>query len=156
MSNAKDQDEAYIEGLKEFFRQEMRMDQEVFNSLGIKKVFPPAKENWDTLYLAFESETAVNTIFNYAKNLKKDQRLVRYIPKEFYDRYRAMEGDAYLLRHSVKKYKTKVQMGISDLVLYKKESGGRWSAVPCSEDWPSVNLSLGNLVESSEAGAIAK
>ena len=39
-TDAKDQDEAYMEGLKEFFKQEMRMDQEVFDSLGIKKVFP--------------------------------------------------------------------------------------------------------------------
>ena len=101
--------------------------------------------------MVFESETAVITIFQYAKNLKKDQRLVRYIPKEFYDRYRAMEGDAYLLRHGVIKYRTKVQMGISDLVLYKKEPGGRWSSVPDSEEWPLVNLSFGSQSEVSNA-----
>ena len=68
------------------------MDQEVFDKLGIRTIFPPAKDNWETLYVQFESEIAVNTIFSYAKNLKKNQRLVRYIPKEFYERYRAMEG----------------------------------------------------------------
>ena len=67
-----------------------------------------------------------------------------------------MEGDAYLLRHGVKKYNTKVQMGISDLVLYRKESGGSWSSVPSSDDWPSVKLSLGsNDVISNTAGSEA-
>ena len=51
-----------------------------------------------------------------------------------------MEADAYLLRHSDKKFKTKVQMGINDLVLYKKNQGGSWSLVACSEEWPTVNL----------------
>ena len=67
---AKDEDEAYLEGVKEFFKQELRMDQEVFDSLGVKTIFPPAKDNWDTLYVVFHSETAINTIFSYAKNLK--------------------------------------------------------------------------------------
>ena len=146
---AQNQDQAYMAGLKEFFKQEMRMDQEVFDKLGIRTIFPPAKDNWETLYVQFESEIAVNTIFSYAKNLKKNQRLVRYIPKEFYERYRAMEGDAYLLRHSDKKYKTKVQMGFYDLILYKKEAGGIWSTVTSSADWPEVNLTGGNDLDDS-------
>ena len=150
-TDAKDQDEAYMEGLKEFFKQEMRMDQEVFDSLGIKKVFPPAKDNWDTLYVMFESERAVNIIYSYAKNLKKNQRLVRYIPKEFYERYRAMEADAYILRHGDKKFKTKVQMGFNDLILYKKEAGGIWSTVAASQDWPAVTLTLGNNLDTNNA-----
>ena len=39
--DAKDQDEAYMEGLKEFFKQELKMNEEVFDTLGIKKVSPP-------------------------------------------------------------------------------------------------------------------
>ena len=51
-----------------------------------------------------------------------------------------MEAEAYLLRHTEEKYKTKVQMGINDLVLYKKKESGIWSLVSYSEDWPSVKL----------------
>ena len=149
ISEAKDQDEAYLVGLKEFFKQELRMDHEVFDSLGIRKIFPPAKENWDTLYVMFESERAVNTIFSYARNLKKNQRLVRYIPKEYYERYRAMEADAYILRHSEQKFKTKIQMGFNDLILYKREAGGSWSIVTTSQDWPAVTLTLGSNLDTS-------
>ena len=116
----------------------------MFNNLGIKKIFPPAKENWETLYVQFESQISINTIFSYAKNLKKHQRLVRYIPKEFYEKYRAIEGDAYILRHGDKRYRTKSQMGINDLILYKKEAGGSWIAETSSLDWPAVILTTGN------------
>ena len=62
-----------------------------------------------------------------------------------------MEADAYLFRHSDTKYKTKVQMGINDLVLYKKREGGRWLLVTCSEEWPAVNLTsdLNTAIESA-------
>jgi DNA-dependent RNA polymerase auxiliary subunit epsilon len=103
-------------------------------------VFPPARENWDTLYMEFESENDVNIFFKYAKNLQKNQRLVRYIPHEFYDRYRAMEADAYLLRHSDLKFKTRIKMGINDLVLYKRHGNESWTTVPCSFDLPAVSL----------------
>ena len=53
-----------------------------------------------------------------------------------------MEGDAYLLRHCDKNYKTKVQMGLDDLVLYKKEAGGTWKTVPTSLGWPEVTLTV--------------
>ena len=133
-----DKDSAYLEAVNEYFKLELRMSQEEIDNMGMKQVFPPAKEHWDTLYVGFESERAVNTIYRYARNLRKG--LVRYIPKQFYDRYRAMEAEAYLLRHTEEKYKTKVQMGINDLVLYKKNQGGSWSLVACSEEWPTVNL----------------
>ena len=109
--------------------------------------------------MVFHSETAINTVFSYAKNLKKNQRLVRYIPKEFYERYRAIEGDAYLLRHCDKKYKTKVQMGLQDLVLYKKEAGGTWTTVPSSLGWPEVTLtarSQADPINETEVAAAAQ
>lgn len=141
MIGAEDEVSAYRGTIKEYFKQEMRIGEEVFNSLNIRKVFPPARENWDTLYVECESETDINIIFKYAKNLKKNQRLVRYIPHEFYDRFRAMEADAYLLRHSEPKFKTRIKMGINDLVLYKRIGSGNWTIVPSSEDWPAMTLS---------------
>ena len=50
---AQDEDEAYLVALREFFKQEMRIGQDVFENLGIKKIFPPAKENRETLYVQF-------------------------------------------------------------------------------------------------------
>jgi hypothetical protein len=140
ISGAQDEDSAYLATAKEYFSQEIRIGEDIFNSLNVKQVFPPAKENWDTLYVVFESKRDVNTIYNYARNLQKNQRLVRYIPHQFYERYRAMEADAYLLRHSESKFKTRIKMGINDLVLYKRQGSESWSTVSCSSEWPAVNL----------------
>ena len=143
LTGALDEDDAYIAAVKEFFRLEMKIGESVYDTLNIKQIFPPAKDNWDTLYVRFESEASVNTIYTYAKNLKKENRLVRYIPKQFYDRYRAMESEAYLLRHSAEKFKTRVKMGVTNLILYKKKPSERtWSIVPDSTDWPNVTLTL--------------
>ena len=54
--------------------------------------------------------------------MKTNLRLVPYIPKQFYPRYRDLENMAYNLRHGQTRYKTRVKMGISDLVLYKRRS----------------------------------
>ena len=60
-------------------------------------------------------------------------RLVPYIPSEFYMRSRELESLAFNLRHGDIKYKTRVKMGISDLVLYKKK--------PFESHWIPVNTS---------------
>ena len=55
ISGAQDEQGAYLEAVKEFFKLEMRIGQDEFDRLGVKHVFPPAKEQWDTLYVVFES-----------------------------------------------------------------------------------------------------
>ena len=139
--NAKDEDEGRLLAVKEFLRLEMKIKEDVFNTMDIVRIFPPAKEEWDRLYVQFSSQTSVNTIYSYAKYLQKDQRLVTYIPHQFYDRYRALESLAYTLRHSELKYKTRVKMGSSDLILYKKKPGeSTWSVIPTPHDLPPVNM----------------
>ena len=141
LAGAVDEDEAYLASVKEYLRLEMKLSESVYNTLTILQVFPPAKEEWDTLYVRFESEADVDTIYTYASNLTRNQRLVRYIPKQFYERYRAMESEAYNLRQSEEKFKTRVKMGMANLILYKKRPSERnWTVVPDSLSWPSVNL----------------
>ena len=53
------------------------------------------------------------------------------------------EGDVYILRHGDKRYRTKIQMGFNDLILYKKEAGGSWIAETSSLDWPKITLTYG-------------
>ena len=125
----------------EFLKLEMNIREDEFNTLEIKKIFPPAKEGWDKLYVEFRNQISVNTIYRYAKYLRKDQRLVPYIPHQFYDRYRAMERIAYELRHSEPKYKTRVKMGSSDLILYKKKPGeSTWTVLTSPTGLPAVRL----------------
>ena len=138
----------------------MKIQDDVFNEIKIEKIFPPAKDTWDKLYVEFSNQASVNIIYSYARCLRKDQRLVTYIPKQFYDRYRALESKAYDLRHSDVKYKTRVKMGSSDLILYKKIPGERtWSVHNSTAGLPLVNLdpldkAVGNKVPGSELSQI--
>ena len=69
----------------------------------------------------FASESSVHKLYSYTRNMKTNLRLVPYIPKQFYHRYKDLESLAYNLRHSGIKYKTRVKMGTSDLILYKRK-----------------------------------
>ena len=52
-----------------------------------------------------------------------------------------MESEAYTLRHSDEKFKTRVKMGMINLILYKKKPSEKtWTIVPDNPSWPSVNL----------------
>ena len=78
MNGAKDEDEAKMFAVKEFLRCEMKIKDHVFNEMKIEKIFPPAKESWDKLYVQFSSSLSVNTIYRYAKYSGRDQYLVTY------------------------------------------------------------------------------
>ena len=138
---AKDETEARILAVKEFLKCEMKVSGEVFDEMHVEQIFPPANENWNKLYIKFASESSVHTLYKYTRHLRSNQRLVPYIPKQFYPRYKAMESLAYTLRHGEIKYRTRVKMGISDLVLYKrKPNESSWIAVPPPPDIPQVIL----------------
>ena len=70
--------------------------------IDIVRIFPPAKEEWNTLYVEFGSESEVDRLFRHTRVIcKADHRLVRWIPKEFYERFRALESMAYSLRQDM-------------------------------------------------------
>jgi hypothetical protein len=88
------------EAVKEFSRCEMRVSGEVFYKMKIEKIFPPSKENWNTLYVQFASVSSVQTFYKNSRYLQTNQRLVPYIPKELYPRFKKLQSIAYTLRHS--------------------------------------------------------
>ena len=125
-----DETEARFRAVKEYMKNEMKVSEEVVGDMHIEKVFPPAKADWNTLYVKFASESSVHMLYSHARNMKAALRLVPYIPKQFFSRYRELGKQAYQLRHSEAKYKTRIKMGISDLVLYKREPfQNSWSMV---------------------------
>ena len=151
LNGARDETEARLFAAKEYLWCEMKVGGEVFDGLEVEKIFPPAKENWNTLYVEFTSETSVSILYNYSRNLRKNQRLVPYIPKQFYSRYRTLESAAYNLRHSDVKYKTRVRMGSTDLVLWKKKpSESFWTPVQL----PTTGLSQVDLKEEGFKGRL--
>ena len=118
---------------KEFIVDEMKVSEEVFDEMIIEKVFAPESEYWNTLYIQFASESSVHKLYSYTRNMGNTLRLVPYIPCEFYMRSRELESLAFALRHSDIKYKTRIKMGVSDLVLYKRN--------PVESYWTPVNTS---------------
>ena len=107
---AKDETEARIMAAKEFLWCEMKVSGKVFDRMEVVKIFPTARDNWNTLYLEFASESSVQIIYKNSRHLKRHQRLVSYIPKQLYTRFQGLEETAYNLRHSSIKYKTRVKI----------------------------------------------
>ena len=84
--------------------------------MDIVRIFHPAKQNWNVLYVEFRNDYQVDSIFSYTKNItNKDHRVMRWIPWQMYDRFRAVEGLAYKLRQDG--LKTRVKIGRTDLLL---------------------------------------
>ena len=138
---AADENEARVKAVKEFMMEEMKISKEMADEMHIEKVFPPAKADWTTLYVKFVSQSSVHKLYSHARNMRAASRLIPYIPKQFYSRYKELESQAYQLRHSQVKYKTRIKMGTSDLVLYKRETyQNSWSLVTPIQSSGSDNL----------------
>ena len=96
---AKDIQEAMLMEVKNYLKCEMKVKPSVIEELDIVKVFHPAKDDWNTLYLELGHELEVDLLYTYTKNItKQDHRVFPYIPKEMYRRYRGAESYLYSLR----------------------------------------------------------
>ena len=100
---AKDQEEAMLMEIKSYLKCEMKVKPSDINNLDIVKIFPPAKDNWNVLYVEFGSEYQVDRLMAYTREIvKQDHRVVRWYPKQMYERYRAVESIAYDIRRTMK------------------------------------------------------
>ena len=116
--------------------------------LDIVKIFPPARDEWNTLYVEFGSEGEVDKLFRYTRVMcKADHRLVRWIPKEMYDRFRGLESISYTMRENMKakgiKLKTRVKIGRNDLEFSVKLPNSGWRSEPLPGGLPGIDLEAG-------------
>ena len=108
--------------IKSYLKCEMKVKTSEIEKLDIVRIFHPAKDNWNVLYVEFGNEYEMDKLFSYTRGMvKQDHRLVRWFPKEMFDRYRAVESIAYSLRknHGLK---TRVKIGRTDIELSSRES----------------------------------
>ena len=119
----------------------MKVKPSVIEQLDIVKVFHPAKDDWNTLYLELGHELEVDLLYTHTKNIiKKDHRVFPYIPKEIYRRYRGAETFLYSIRQK-DRVRTKVKLGVDDLLLATKVPGSNyWMSCPLPENLPSIDL----------------
>ena len=145
---ARDIEEAMLQEIKSYWKCEMKVKPSDIEKINIVRIFPPAKDDWDTLYIEFENEIEVDKMFRYTRVMcKPDHRLVRYIPKELYERFRSLDFITYTRREDMKakglKLKTRVKIGRKDLDLSVKLPNSGWKSEPLPHGLPDIDLQAG-------------
>ena len=118
---ARNMDEAMMMEIRSYLKCEMKILPSEIDKLDIVKIFHPAKGYWNVLYVEFGNEYQVDKLFSYTRGMiKEDHRLVRWFPKQMFDRYRAVESIAYSLRKNHGQ-KTRVKIGRADIELSSRD-----------------------------------
>ena len=138
---AKNQEEAMLMEKKSYLKCEMKVRPSDIDTLDIVRIFPPAKENWNVLYVEFGSELQVEKLMTYTRGMvKQDHRVLRWFPKEMYERYRAVESIAYDIRKTSNQ-KTRVKLGRNDIELHVRELGSRyWRRQTLPDNLPEIDM----------------
>ena len=79
---AKSLEEAMLMEIKSYLKCELKIRPSDIEKLDIVKIFHPAKQDWNVLYVELGSEDQVDQLFSYTKGMKKDHRMVRWYPKQ--------------------------------------------------------------------------
>ena len=78
---ARDENKAKVWAVHNFLRYEMNIKQHVFETFNLEKIFSPDKEDWNILYVTFGTVTEANTVYSYARNMRREVHIRPYIPK---------------------------------------------------------------------------
>ena len=106
----------------------------------IERIFTHARDNPEWLYVTFKYESSVFKIFEKTRIMRKESRILTYIPKEFRSRFEAIRDLGNIIRLE-EKCKTRIKMGYMDLQLHKKDSLiGKWELVPLPAGIPPVEF----------------
>jgi hypothetical protein len=140
---AENEDEAKLWAVQTFLRYEMNIKSHIQETFSIVNIFSPAGNSWDRIFVTFSSVTAVNTIFSFNRNMRKEVTVDIYVPPECNARYRAVKSIAYKERcpAGVKENQTRIKWGDTDFTLFKKALGTRyWSVVIIGKPLPPVDF----------------
>ena len=137
---AKNMEEAMLMEVKSYLKCEMKVNPSEIEKLDIVRICHTAEENWNVLYVEFGSEYEVDKIFSYTRGMvKQDHRVVRWYPRQMYDRYRAVESIAYIRKKL--SHKTRVKIGRKDIELSTRETGSTvWKRQALPDNLPKFDL----------------
>ena len=92
-------------------------------------------------------EYEVDKMFGYTKVMIKDHRVVRWYPKELFERFQALDHIAFDMREEMKlksvKLKTRVTVGKNDLEFSTKMPDSNWRLQPLPGGLPKIDLDAG-------------
>ena len=137
---AKSEQEDKVLVVREFLSLELKLDQSTINKMEVERIFTPAKGDQLCLYVTFRHESSVARIFEQTRCMRKESRIIMYVPKQLYERFSSLSTHGYNIRKE-EKCQTRIKMGQRDLVLFKRFRGEKWEHVPLPEDLPHVELS---------------
>ena len=121
--------------IRDFLYEEMKMPEIVARDIRIKNVFfATAGIASAILYVEFHSEDEANMVKKYAKNLTtvngERPKLIPYIPRSLYNRYKAVEEIAFNIRNKNREMATRVWVS-DDFELRARKKGDTtpWAAI---------------------------
>ena len=87
----------------------------------------------------------MDRLFTHTRVIQKsDHRLVRWIPKELYERFRALDSISYTMRENMKaqgvKLRTRIKVGRLDLEFSLKSPNSVWRSEPLPDGLPQIDL----------------
>ena len=122
------------EVMKEFFRAEMAMPEEVIEQLKFDNIFQRDGGPEDNkLYVEFSEDNMPGIIYKYMRKMRKECNILTFVPDAYRDRAAEMEKITFNMRHSSPSYNTKIRWGWGDLILERKVRGSK-------EPYRSVNM----------------
>ena len=139
---AKSEEEARLLAVKEYLRLELKLSEGTIEQMEIERIFTPARENPEWLYVTYMHEGSVAKIFEKTRLMRKESRIMTYIPREYHDRFEAIRNIGNQLRLEGE-CKTRIKMGYRDLQLHKKDRVvGKWELVMLPDNLPPVRLDI--------------
>ena len=139
---ATSEEEARMLAVKEYLKLELKLSEGTIQEMEIERIFTPAREDPEWLYVTFRYEASVSRIFEKTRIMRKNSRIMTYIPKEYRNRFEAIRDLGNKLRLE-EDCKTRIKMGYKDLQLHRKDrSSGKWELVSLPAEFPPVNFGI--------------
>ena len=110
-----------------FLKHEMRMKDEDIEELDIVKIFSPAKDEWNTLYVELATWEMAKFLTSFTTYMRRNTagedrvEVIKYIPRDLFTRYKAVNAFGNKLRlESNNTMSFRVNFGREDFVLQQK------------------------------------
>ena len=112
---------ALREAVKEFMKDELKLDDEEIENLGEFDVYRKDSEENDKVYLKFAREESSNYISRKAALVRNENiNIFPYIPPQIFQRFSDLSRLTFIARQADKRLKKKILLGKRDLVLKTK------------------------------------
>lgn len=114
-------EQAVLMTVREFMDCELKIKHYEQQSMEIEEVFERKGAELDTIYVRFKFRSSLSKIFDKIRILEKHSQIVTYIPREFQDRFKALNAILKPLREEGEGWRTRVKVGQDDLIVAKKK-----------------------------------